>query len=107
MVQRSPPLTQITVIHHHHGNNYRYAQSWYKLICLDEEERLLQMSYNKNSPLSDAPESLTATVATVSTLNFDDEKQYRTVSVTKDGGHLGFSVKVICYTLLNKDCVIM
>lgn len=22
MVQRSPPLTQITVIHHHHGNDY-------------------------------------------------------------------------------------
>ena len=73
-----------------------------KFTCLDEEERLLRMSYDKNSPLSDQPEYLTATVATVSALNFDDEKQYRTVSVTKDGGHLGFSIKVICYTSLNK-----
>lgn len=60
---------------------------------LDEEERLLQMSYDKHSPLSDPTES-PAAAATVS--NFDDTR-YRTVSVTKDNGHLGFSVKVICY----------
>ena len=95
MVQRSPPLTQITVIHHHHGNDY-LCIVMVKVICLDAEERLLQMSYDKNSPLSDPPE-----LPTASLLNFDD-KNYRTVSVTKDGGHLGFSVKVICSTLPNK-----
>lgn len=60
------------------------------------------MSYDKNSPLSDPPELPTATVAIASMLNFDDDKNYRTVLVTKDGGHLGFSVKVICSILPNK-----
>lgn len=60
------------------------------------------MSYDKNSPLSDPPELPIATVATASMLKFDNDKNYQTVSVTKDGGHLGFSVKVICSTLPNK-----
>ena len=96
MVQQSPPLIQITVIHHHHGNSDLLpilTRNWY---ISDEEEHLLSMSYNKQSPLSDSTDyEQQAPIAAAETrLNFNDDTKYQTVSVTKDNNHLGFDVKV-------------
>ena len=66
-------------------------------MCLDEEERLLNMSYNKRSPLSNDPtvHEQQSPTPTLSRPNYDDDTKYQTVLITKDNDHLGFSVKVI------------
>ena len=66
-------------------------------MCLDEEERLLSISYNKQSPLSDDPteyEQQFPPTPILSRPNYNDNTKYQTVLVTKDNDHLGFSVKV-------------
>ena len=76
-------------------------------VCLDEEERLLTMSYNKHSPLSNPTEyelQQSPPTPTVSMPNFDDDTKYQTVLVTKDNDHLGFSIKVM---LISADTDIM